>query len=200
MIAQRKPQHMSVDDSPKLERANPDAKYEYLDGQVYLMSGASLAHSRIGSNAVRAIEDALSNHSCYVYNSDASVKLLVTRYTYPDASVSCDPLDLPTTEQKQVQSPRVVVEVHSDSTEGRDRITKAHLYRACPTIQEYVLIATNYQAVEVQPRAGNAWTLHVSGPHDEIELTSIGARFPVAALYRGTLVPALDNGQDDPPM
>jgi Uma2 family endonuclease len=161
--------HMTVEEWRELERTNPDAKYEYIDGQVYLMSGGSLAHSRISSNALRAIEDALASDSCYVYNSDASVCPADSRYTYPDISVSCDPADQPTTEKLQVQAPRVVVEVLSDSTEGKDRIRKANLYHECSTIQEYVLIATKYQAVEVQRRAG-----------DEIELASLGIRFPLS--------------------
>ncbi len=197
MVAQREPRHMTVDEWRELERANPGNKYEYIDGQVYLMSGGSLAHSRIGSNTVRTLEDALGNEPCYVYNSDASVSLSEMRYTYPDASVSCDPRDQPTTEQIQVQAPRVVVEVLSDSTEGIDRIRKANLYHACPTIQEYMLIATKYQAVEIQRRAGDEWTLHLFGPHDEIELASIDVRFPLAILYRGTAVPAMLSDQDE---
>ena len=197
MLAQREPQHMTVDEWRELERTNPDAKYEYIDGQVYLMSGGSLAHSRITSNTLRAIEDALASDSCFVYNSDASVRLAESRYTYPDISVSCDPEDQPTTEKLQVQVPRVVIEVLSDSTEGKDRIRKANLYHECPTIQEYVLIATKYQAVEVQRRAGDDWTLHLFGPGDEIELTSLGIRFPLSILFRGTAVPEMLNGQDE---
>jgi Uma2 family endonuclease len=83
------------------------------------------------------------------------------------------------------------------STEGKDRIKKAHLYHACPTIQEYVLISTRYQAVEVQRRTGDEWTLHVFGPGDEIELTSIDVRFPLAMLYRGTSVVEMLNGGDE---
>jgi Uma2 family endonuclease len=197
MVAQSEPRYLTVDEWRELERANPDVKYEYIDGQVYLMSGGSLAHSRIGSNTVRALEDALGSQPCYVYNSDASVRLSETRYTYPDISVSCDPRDQPTTEQVQVQAPRVVVEVLSDSTEGKDRIRKANYYHTCPTIQEYVLITTRYQAVEVQRRAGDEWTLHLIGPGDEIELVSIGVRFPLAILYRGTAVPEMPNDQDE---
>ncbi len=197
MLAQRKPKRLTIEEWRELERANPDVKYEYIDGLVYLMSGGSLAHSRIGSNTVRALEDALGGEQCYVYNSDASVRLSETRYTYPDASVSCDQRDQPTTERIQVQAPRLVVEVLSDSTEGKDRITKAHVYRACPTIQEYMLVATKYQAVEVQRRAGDEWTLHLFGPGDEIELVSIGARFLLAALYRGTAVPEMPNNQEN---
>ncbi len=186
---------MTVDEWRALERANPDAKYEYIDGQVYLMSGGTLAHARIGSNTVRALEDALESKPCYAYNSDASVRISETRYTYPDASVSCDPRDQPTTEQIQVEVPRVVVEVLSDSTEGKDRIRKAHLYRACSSIQEYMLIATRYRAVEVQRRAGDEWTLHLFGPGDQVELTSIDVRFPLDELYRGTAVPEMPNDQ-----
>src|SRR5437773_836592 len=128
MAAQKEPRYITIDEWHELEQRNQNVKYEYIDGQVYMMSGGSLAHSRIGSNIVRILEDALGSKPCYVYNSDASAKLSETRYTYPDASVSCDPRDQPTTEQMQVQSPRVVVEVLSDSTEGKDRIWKAHLY------------------------------------------------------------------------
>ncbi len=160
---------MTIEEWRELERANPDVKYEYIDGQVYLMSGESLAYSRIGSNTVRALEDALGEEQCYVYNSDASVRLSETRYTYPDASVSCDQRDLPTTERIQVQAPRLVAEVLSDSTEGKDRITKAHVYRACPTIQEYMLVATKYQAAEVQRRAGDGRTLQRDGSSGDAE-------------------------------
>ena len=178
MVAQREPQHMTVEEWRELERTNPDAKYEYIDGQVYLMSGGSLAHSRISSNTLRALEDALASDSCYVYNSDASVRLAESSYTYPDISVSCDPGDQPTTEDK-------------------DRIRKANLYHACPTIQDYVLIATKYQAIEIQRRAGDEWTLHLFGPDDEIELASLGIHFPLSILYRGTAVPEMLNGQDE---
>lgn len=193
MVPQRQQDYITVDEWRALEQANPDVKYEYIDGQIYLMSGGSLAHSRIGSNVVRTLEDALENKLCYAYNSDASVRISETRYTYPDASVSCDPRDIPTTEQMQVQTPRVIVEVLSDSTEAKDRLKKAHIYHACPSIQEYMLVATRYQAVEVQRRTGEEWTVHVFGPGDEVELVSIGVNFPLATLYRGTTVPEVVN-------
>jgi hypothetical protein len=67
---EREPHYMTVDEWRKLERATLDAKYEYIDGQVYLVSGGSLAHSRISNNTVRALEDALAGGPCYVYNAD----------------------------------------------------------------------------------------------------------------------------------
>ena len=39
MVAQREPQHMSVDEWRELERTSHDIKHEYIDGQVYALSG-----------------------------------------------------------------------------------------------------------------------------------------------------------------
>jgi Uma2 family endonuclease len=114
---------MTVDEWRKLERTSHDIKHEYIDGQVYAMSGGSLAHGRIGSNTVRTLEDALTTagNPCDVYNSDVAVRLSPRRYTYPDASVTCDERDRSTPDKTDVQAPCVIVEVLSDSTEAYDR-------------------------------------------------------------------------------
>ena len=61
MVAQPSPRRLSVDEWRELERSSFDAKHEYIDGQVYLMSGGSRAHGRISSNAVRTLEDSLAD-------------------------------------------------------------------------------------------------------------------------------------------
>ncbi len=180
-------QTMTVDEWRVLERTSHDAKHEYIDGHVYAMAGGSLSHGRLGSNAVRALEDALASagQSCYVYNSDVAARLSPKRYTYPDASVTCDERDRPSPDKTEVEAPRLIVEVLSDSTEAYDRGRKFNYYRACPHVQEYVLVATTYQEVEVYRRSPLVWTYQAYGPGDEIKLTSIGARVAVDALYRG---------------
>lgn len=50
------------------------------------------------------------------------------------------------------------------------------------------------QAIEVQRRVGDLWTIHVFGPDDDIGLTSLGVSLPVATLYRGTTIPVMQNG------
>ncbi len=112
------------------------------------------------------------------------------RYTYPDTSVSCDEQDQPMLNKREMQFPRVIVEVLSDSTEAYDRGHKFALYRACPAIQEYVLVATKYQAIEVHRHTSKGWTdSQFYEPGDEIELTSLGIHFPMEALYRGAGIP-----------
>ena len=70
--------------------------------------------------------------------------------------VTCDEHDRGST--REVKSPRVIVEVLSDSTERDDRTDKFALARACPSVHEYVLIVTRYREVEVYRRAEPRWT------------------------------------------
>lgn len=192
MVARREPEYMTVEEWRELERNSHDIKHEYIDGQIYAMTGGTLSHARLGSNTVRIIEDALfaAKKPCYVYNSDVAVHISSKRYTYPDTSVSYDEQDQSTPNKREMQSPRVIVEVLSESTESYDRGHKFALYRACPTIQEYVLVATKYQAVEVYRRTAKGWTnIEFYEPGNEIELTSLDIHFPMEALYRGAGIP-----------
>jgi len=180
---------MSVEEWRELERTSHDIKYEYIDGHVYAMSGGSLAHSLLAVNMIGLLNSGFGDGPCIAYNSDASARLSSKRYTLPDATITCDDRDQPTTEHMEVRYPRVIVEVLSDSTEAYDRGDKFGYYRACPTVQEYVLVVTRRQAVEVYRRTPEAWTFHTYGLGDTIDLPSIGARIPLAALYRRTNVP-----------
>ena len=120
-------------------------------------------------------------------------KLLMARYyqkTYRQLATKLFSGHVLHADETEVQFPRIIVEVLSDSTEAYDRGKKFGYYRACPTIDEYVLVASKYQSVEVYRRTAQGWTAyHAYGPGDEIELTSIDVRFPLAALYRSAVVP-----------
>ena len=197
LVAQRDPHRMTVDEWRELERTSHDIKHEYIDGQVYALSGGSLAHGRIGLNTCIAFERALHTKGkpCLVYNSDVATRLSARRYTYPDASITCDERDQAALDKSEVQSPRVIVEVLSDSTEAYDRGRKFGLYRACPSVQEYIIIATKYQTVEIYRRTPQTWTFDAYGPGDVIAIMSLDVRIPVSVLYRNARVP---ESVDDP--
>ncbi len=181
MVAQPSSDRMSVEEWRKLEQTSTDVKHEYIDGHVYAMSGGSLAHSSISINAVRVLRDALraACKHCYTYNSDVATRLSSKRYTYPDALVTCDERDKPSPDTTEIQSPRVIVEVLSDLTEAYDRGRKLVFYRTCQTVEEYVLIASKYQSVEVYRRTPQGWIYDFYGPEDTIELASLSVSVSV---------------------
>lgn len=180
---------MRLEEWRELERTG-EVKHEYIDGHVYAMAGGSRAHSAIAVNLIALLHAALGAGPCQVYNSDLATRVSESRYTYADAVVTCAARDQATRTDTEVVEPRVVVEVLSESTERKDRGRKWDDYRQCASLQEYVLVGTEYQRVEVYRRTEQGWALyHIYGPRDEVDLTSIGARLPVALLYQRTDVP-----------
>ncbi len=198
MVAQKELRYRTVEEWRELVRQSPDHKYEYVDGQIYLMAGGTGAHNRICNNATHLLEDVLERTPCSVYSLDMATRVSISRYTYPDVVVTCDAGEAATTRLTEIQSPRVVFEVLSSTTEAYDRGVKFSYYRQCPTVQEYVLVATDRQAVEVYRRAADGWgTFQAYGPGDEIAITSLDVRFSLAALYRRTDIP--ESLSDDQP-
>lgn len=191
MVANRQDARMTVDEWRALEQTS-EVRHEYIDGYVYAMAGGSAAHSLIAVNAASALNASFGDGPCVAYNSDMATQVSESRFTYADVVVSCAERDQATRELTELAEPRVVFEVLSDSTEAKDRGRKADDYRRCPSLQEYVLIGTQYQRVEVYRRTEDGWGIfRFYGAADEVELTSIGVRIPVAALYRRTDVPEM---------
>ncbi len=187
MVAHRMPnQPMAVEAFFALA-AETNEKYEYVDGYLHLMSGGTLDHVRIAMNLGALVDGALRGTPCLVYNSDAWARVAEKKYLLPALVVTCDPDDQG--RKTFVAAPKVVVEVLSDSTEKRDRGRKFEHYRACQTIEEYVLVNHRVQLIEVYHREGRFWTYRTFAHGDECALESIDVRFPVAAVYERTSVP-----------
>ena len=186
MVAAEEPHRIGVEEWRDLLRRS-DVKYEYSDGWVYAMAGGTADHSTVALNLTHDLFDALGDGPCRVYNSDMAVRLAPTEYRFPDASVTCDARDSGAV--TEIESPRLLVEVLSDSTEREDRTTKARLYRGCATVEEYAFISTRFRAMEVYHRAGDLWTAEVYLPGDAIVLNSIDVRIPDNDLYRRSAVP-----------
>jgi Uma2 family endonuclease len=187
MASERTPT-MSVEEYFELEENNPDTRYEYLDGYVYMMSGGSANHATIGGNIHAILRNLLRGSPCRVYNSDMKVRVSKQRYFHPDVTVSCDSRDRGTADF--IQTPRLVVEVLSPSTEARDRGRKLQCYLACPTIEEYLLVDSRSMRIEIYRKEQNKWIYDAFEADDEVELASLGVRFPVVAAYEDVIFEA----------
>ncbi|MGB0563021.1 MAG: Uma2 family endonuclease [Spirulinaceae cyanobacterium] len=165
-------------------------KHEYIDGQVYAMSGGTVNHSRIAVRLTSLFDAHLDDTRCITGNSDLKVKIAQTNnYTYPDASVTCDERDK--TNSQYINHPCLIVEVLSKSTEAYDRGGKFRLYRQNPALRDYLLVSSTSIAMDLYHKTDNGqWLLFNYQPGDTVELKSIDLSFPVEQVYRGlTLTP-----------
>lgn len=182
---------MSVEAYFRLEASTRGIRYEYVNGVARLMSGGSVGHDRIARNVAYLLDEHFSSGPCTVFGSDVQVLVGIkasgkTHYVYPDATVSCDVADR-RRDNKLIRSPRIVVEVLSPSTEPLDRGEKLTIYKACPTIQEIVLVSQFAPHVEVHRRSEDeqSWSYALYGVSSTIELTSVDVHIPIDDLYKG---------------
>ena len=160
-------------------------KHEYIDGQVYAMSGGSVNHSRIAVRLTTLFSNHLENSSCETGNSDLRINIAETsNYTYPDASVTCDDRDKTTTQY--VTYPCLIVEVLSPSTEAYDRGGKFRMYRNNPVLQDYLLVSSTSIEMDLYHKNdADEWIIINYKEGDTIELKSINLSFPIEQVYRG---------------
>jgi Uma2 family endonuclease len=164
-------------------------RHEYFDGEVYAMAGGTMAHADIALNIATTVKQHLAGR-CKVRNSDAKVGITENGpFTYPDVSVSCDDRDR--TAQDFIQHPCLIVEVLSPSTEAYDRGGKFKLYRQLESLQEYVLVGSEVQSVEVFRRnPSGSWEFMAYGEGDEVTLSSIDLTVAIGAFYEDVVLVA----------
>lgn len=167
-------------------------KHEFINGQVYAMSGGSVNHGRIAIRLTAMFDNHLENSGCITGNSDVRINIFETsNYTYPDASVSCDD-SLPETLRERdkitpqyITYPSLIVEVLSPSTETYDRSRKFRLYRKNPNLQDYLLVSSTSIEMDLYHKnAAGDWLIINYQAGDTIELKSINLSFPIEQIYR----------------
>jgi Uma2 family endonuclease len=163
-----------------------ETKSEYLAGQVFAMTGASLEHNRIVVNLILELGIQLRGGSCEVYPSDMRAHIPATGlYTYPDVTVVCGTPELEDEHHDTLLNPTVLIEVLSPSTERWDRGRKAEHYRGIPSLQEYLLVSQDAPRIEQYRRHGEReWVLmDAIGMEERIELASIGCALALRDVY-----------------
>ena len=186
MVARANSTHTSVEEYLAAEATSP-IKHEYVDGQVYAMSGGTLDHSRIGRNAVTLLEAHLDGTPCEALNSDIHAQVSPTVYRYPDAVVTCDERDRQRGGATQIHHPKLIIEVLADSTEAADRGREFEEYCQIAEFEEYLLLDSERVAADHFRRGEhNRWVFNSHAPGDTVTLDSIGLACPLEAFYRRT--------------
>ncbi|MBW4507924.1 MAG: Uma2 family endonuclease [Scytonematopsis contorta HA4267-MV1] len=189
MVTVPQPNYMTPQDYLEWEKRQ-EIKYEYVNGEVFAMTGSTIPHNIVAVNLSTALKNHLQGGSCIIYTSDA--KLGVTEdglFHYPDTMVSCNERDRKAIQF--IQYPCLIVEVLSPSTEAYDRGGKFKHYRRIETLKEYVLIDAEKISVECfRLNEKGIWELHSFEQGDEVLLTSVNFRFPISLVYENVVFPS----------
>jgi len=168
-----------------LERRS-EARHEFLDGEIFAMTGASLQHNDIVWNVAGLLHSQLQGRPCRAAIGDMRIRVDATGLcTYPDLVVVCGEPRLADAELDTLLNPTLIIEVLSPSTEAYDRGRKFAHYRTIASLAEVVLISQERIEVERfsrQPEGG--WLLFEANRLEEhLPLPAIGCELPLAKVY-----------------
>ena len=163
-----------------------EGRSEYANSEMFAMSFVSRRHDAIGVQLQLLLSQHLRGKKCRVHSS--SMRILVTpagTYTYPDLSVVCEEPRFADSFVDTLVNPALVVEILSPSTEAYDRGKKAKMYRAMPSLAEYLVIAQDSYDVELyRKQPDGTWSvIEASGLGASIELATIGYTLQLRELY-----------------
>lgn len=173
-----------------LELASEE-KYEFWNGEVFCMSGASLAHNQIAINVGTELRLQLRERGCQSFPADLRVKVpAYPPYRYPDLTAVCGE---PQIEQigglDALVNPALIIEVLSPSTEAFDRGDKFTYYKSIPSFSEYLLVAQHRPHVSQFIKGENGvWTfMEFNDVGEQVRCASVPCVLQLKEIYRNVV-------------
>lgn len=182
--AQPKP-YLSPEEYLACER-QAETRSEYLDGEMFAMTGGSYRHNVILGNLVGELRQQLKKRPCTICPNDQRVRIPETGlYTYPDIVVVCGEPRFEDESFDTLLNPVLIVEVLSPTTEAYDRGKKFESYRTIEALAEYVLVSQNEPRVEQFLRQdGQHWLFTATAGLDRsLSLSSLQCELALAEIY-----------------
>ncbi len=168
-------------------------KLEYVNGDIRMMSGGSIAHNDIIDNTFLAL--ATQKGKCKVKNSENAVYIdNVKSYFFPDLTVTCNK---PTYEKggiAKLTNPELIIEVLSESTADYDLRDKFSAYRQLDSFKEYILIDSRRMRVDTYYRESHQYW-HIGSyfnPDHEVDVRTLGLKLPLSVIYDDVVFPIKD--------
>lgn len=176
-----------------------DIRYEYADGEIFAMAGASRNHNLIALNTSTSLNVQLRDRPCEVYQSDMRVQTKEnSAYRYPDIVVVCAEPIFADTNPVSLINPTLIIEVLSDSTAEKDYEQKSREYRQMPSVQEYVLISQTTARIQRYLKQDDFNWLYTDlvGLNQQLHLQSIDCTLEFSEVFRRIDFEVSDNNSD----
>jgi Uma2 family endonuclease len=173
---------MSVAEFLAWTEAQPDDRYELVDGKIVAMTRDTVGHNRAKAAAWRALYDAVrvAGLSCVVLVDGVGVAIGDNTVRIPDVLVQCG--TEPDPNSVLIEIPLIVVEVVSRSSERDDTDSKLVEYFSVASIAHNLIIFSEKRVV-VHHRRNQRGTLDTNIVKDgAIDLNPPGIFVAVAAL------------------
>lgn len=187
MLGHREHRRFSEEEYLYLEE-RATSKNEYIEGEIFCMSGGSLEHNRLVRNLLTELNISLRGKTCEVFPSDLRLHVKSFQlFTYPDILVVCGPPRLLAGRNDTLTDATLIVEVLSTSTQNYDRNEKFRYYRSLDSFSEYLLVSQEEVRVEQHSRQGpSQWVMtEQTSLSAQLNLSSIDVTLPLATLYQG---------------
>jgi Uma2 family endonuclease len=181
----------TINDYLEIERSTGN-RYEFHDGELFEVEGASLNHNWIVSNTFGDVAAFLKNKECKAFTSQLKVfAKSQNSITYPDLVIVCGDVETTKEFEDVVTNPSVIIEIVSPSTGDYDHGKKFQLYRELASLKEYILISSMEIRVEKFTRQGSTrWTMEeYIHPNQAFTIESIGLPLSLLDVYANTDLP-----------
>lgn len=190
-----KRRELTIDEFLEMEEKS-DVKHEYYKGRIFSMSGPKLDHIRITRNLTALLRGKLRGSSCEVFPTDLRVYVESEELlTYPDLSIVCGELVTRNNDDWNLMNPSVIVEVLSKSTMDYDRNEKFELYKALPSLREYILVDSRSVLVEQFCKDGEGnWVLrNYDKLTDRLMVETVKVDLLLEEIYENVRFPKLSD-------
>jgi Uma2 family endonuclease len=178
---------LTVDEYLAFDDAS-EIRYEYIEGELFAGAGAGWWHNRIVGNILARLHTAAGDGPCTPFATDMKLRAAERVFYYPDVVVTCDPEDIG---NPLVAHPCLIVEVQSPSTEAIDRREKLLAYHALPSLQAYLVVASDQRHVVLHWRdAETLWQRTDLIGDGVMAIPCPASDLSLAEIYRGVDVPA----------
>lgn len=176
----------------ELERKSEE-RFEYFQGEIFAMSGASPTHTRIQGNIYFALRSKLRDKNCEVFLADLRVKVpSAPPFRYPDLSALCgEPKFEEIGGLQALTNPSLIIEVLSPTTEIYDRTEKFRHYKSIESFTEHLLVAQDRPHVTQFIRHENGFWLQAefNSLDETIKLTSLDCVLTMQEIFQDVEFP-----------
>ncbi len=167
-----------------------EIKHEFVEGDIYAMTGASHKHNLLISALFLSLGNHLKKRGCTPLVSDQMVSNRERSFGfYPDIVVYCGTPEFSDENGRVLLNPTIIIEVLSPSTEDTDRGRKAYRYREIESLKHYIIVWQDLARIENhwKDEKGN-WTIEeIRGIKGTLAISSIDFSIAFVEFYEGVL-------------